>query len=519
MGFVVIGNTSCMGTNTIDPAVLLNNMSEGMIVLNDRDEVVYFNSVTEKFQQVFKNHFTVGTKFSTIVSPERREIVSYILQQVKATHKPQVTEAEYKEPEGRSHFFEITYNPVIDENDSLVQICVVSHEITHQKIFEKRATQLLKEFSDLILNANAVIFGIDSRGYITEWNTECTRITGYSKNDVFAKKLHEFVDGSQVEFEWFMKAVLEGRFTGNYELSIKTRMHEPLIILSNPTLKKNADGLTVGALFVGQDITELSRYRSSLEREVKERTEKLKESLQKEKELAEIRNRFVSIASHEFRMPLSLIRASSLFLKTNTELRKEDLEKIENIDKQVAHMNALLEDVLAVQKESTSIKATEQKIDLIAVLKNIVNEVLIGTGNRNRISFDHNVPVLLLNSDEKLIRNIFINLLTNALKFSPGESPVLLSLNFTRSNIEIKVIDSGIGIDDVDMQHVSEPFYRASNATCIKGTGLGLSIVKKAVHTLSGTFTIKSKVDKGTTVTVSLPQSSNFLNGYLRPFQ
>jgi PAS domain S-box-containing protein len=503
----------------INTDIILNNMTESMIVLNQKDEIVFYNSVAEKLQHLFKNYYNIGTEFSKIVSAERQGIVHYILDQVKETRKPQTTEAEYTSPEGRLHCFEVTYNPVVDQGNDLIQICIVSREITHQKVFEKRATQLLKEFSELILNANAVIFGIDSRGYITEWNTECTRITQYHKNDVLAQKLHQFVAGNQSEFEGFLKRALSDQSPENYEITLNTSRGGQVTVLVNPTVKKNADGFVIGTLFVGQDITELSKYRSSLEFEVKERTKKLKASLQKEKELVEVKNRFVAIASHEFKMPLSLIRASSRYIRRNTNLRNDDLEKLESIEKQVVHMTALLEDVLTLQKDPVRIKPAEEKIDLIAVLKVIVQEVNMTFGNTPRVRFEYDRAVLTLQSDEKLIRNIFVNLLTNALKFSPGGNTVLIKLTVQQGEIEIQVVDSGIGIDELEIERISEPFYRASNATCINGTGLGLSIVKKAIQTLGGTFDLASTLGKGTTVTVCLPCPDDLLHGYLMPFE
>jgi signal transduction histidine kinase len=172
-----------------------------------------------------------------------------------------------------------------------------------------------------------------------------------------------------------------------------------------------------------------------------------------------------------------------------------------------------------LQKDPVRIKPAEEKIDLIAVLKIIVQEVNMTFGNTPRVRFEYDRAVLTLESDEKLIRNIFVNLLTNALKFSPGGKTVLIKLTVQQGEIEIQVVDSGIGIDELEIERISEPFYRASNATCINGTGLGLSIVKKAIQTLGGTFDLASMLGKGTTVTVCLPCPDDLHHGYLMPFE
>jgi signal transduction histidine kinase len=256
-----------------------------------------------------------------------------------------------------------------------------------------------------------------------------------------------------------------------------------------------------------QDVTEVVRYRQGLERMVEERTQKLNEALKMEKELVEVKSKFVSIASHEFRTPLSAIILDTGFIKKyKDKLKSEELDKkLADIEKQVHHMTYLLEDVLLVGKaEAGKIHVVLKKIS-IDFFETLAKQVVQsgGTGHKLRYTLDGNLKGIV--SDEKLLRNIVVNLLTNAIKFSPGSKYVTMAVTCTKSHLIILVSDSGIGIPAWDIKNLFTSFSRGSNAGAIEGTGLGLSIVKKAVDLLHGTVEVKSRLNKGTQFTVMLP--------------
>lgn len=248
--------------------------------------------------------------------------------------------------------------------------------------------------------------------------------------------------------------------------------------------------------------------RNKLEALVKERTKELEEAIKKEKQLVELKNQFVAIASHEFRTPLSTIRFAADYLHDYLErLDKDEIKsKLKKIEKQVVHMAALLEDVImAGRTELNKIPVVKSTIKLKSLLDKIQEEVLYSTKNSHRIELILVCEKESIQTDEKLLRNILINLLTNAIKFSPGKESIGFKMVSEENNLIIEVSDKGIGISDEDMPKLFEAFHRGSNTTSISGTGLGLSIVKKAVELLKGEITIKSKLDEGTSIKVLLP--------------
>jgi signal transduction histidine kinase len=290
----------------------------------------------------------------------------------------------------------------------------------------------------------------------------------------------------------------------NRVFTLRNQFGSTSTLLFNVTPKVNATGQVIGATFLGQDITELSEYRRSLEKKVEERTEKLKTALQKEKELVEIRNKFVSIASHEFKIPLASITSSVSDLLADKNISQHGKEELERIDQQVRYMKAMLEDVLdtAKSRESKSLVAKLEPVNLVAFLQKIIAEVLAGTKFTHMVVTDFPVATILIESDDKLLRNIFINILSNAIKFSPDQKEVFVSAATNRKFVTVVVRDFGIGISDQDLESIFEPFHRGKNATEIPGTGLGLSIVKKAIETLGGEFSVDSKLGKYTEMSV-----------------
>lgn len=488
--------------------IIFDNMIESMIVVDTQGRILFYNKIASALAASVGRPLRSGDLVAETLPYDRGALVGAIISRVTESRTTQSYETEYKDIEGQSVYFDVVYRPILNEFNETQFISIVLRDITSQKIYEKKIIQLANEITRLIENANAVIFGVDSRGYITEWNKECRRVTKFERNDVYTRSVTELlVDANQRKvFLHLLDTVLGGETISNIELSIKVKDGNPVTILLNANPKTGSSGEPMGALFVGQDVTELTEYRKLLEQKVRDRTKELQGALHKEKELVEIKNRFVSIASHEFKVPLSSISASIKELQsTESKLSDEAHHKLKNIEGQVSHMRALLEDVLTVGKiEVNKLKANIQKIDLVSFFHQITEEVMVSAQRSHKITMDCSHREILIETDEKLLRNIFINLLSNAVKFSPGQNEVLLLVRRHSEGVEIKVKDYGIGIEKMDIERVFEPFNRGSNSAGIKGTGLGLSIVKRAVETLQGNLSVESEVGSGTCFTVCL---------------
>lgn len=260
---------------------------------------------------------------------------------------------------------------------------------------------------------------------------------------------------------------------------------------------------------------------AELENKVEERTMILKEALQqleisqielnealnKEKELNEIKSRFVSMASHEFRTPLSTVLSSAALIgKYTKEEEQPNRDKhTKRIKEAVKHLNELLEDFLSLGKlEEGKVKVEPGNFNLHEFAADIAEEMKPVLKQGQQISLAIN-GISTFNTDKRLVKNILINLLGNAIKFSPDNSFIGLELNNASDVLAITVADKGIGISEEDQQHLFSSFFRGKNAGNIQGTGLGLHIVKRYTELLHGTIALASVLGEGTSITVTLP--------------
>ncbi|RZL15069.1 MAG: PAS domain-containing sensor histidine kinase [Pedobacter sp.] len=276
---------------------------------------------------------------------------------------------------------------------------------------------------------------------------------------------------------------------------------------------------------VSADIRKLN---TELEAKVEERTLILKEALQrleqsqvelsealdKERQLNEIKSRFVSMASHEFRTPLSAVLSSaSLIGKYTTAEQQENRNKhINRIKDSVKHLNDILEDFLSLGKlDEGKVGANLLVFDLPASIQETIDDMKGMLKEEQQITFVHEGNKLVT-SDPKLLKNILINLISNAVKFSDVKGLIEVKSQIMGADALISVTDHGIGISAEDQQHLFSSFFRGKNAINIQGTGLGLHIVKRYMDLLDGTIQMKSEIGKGTNITIQFPATNNVSN-------
>ena len=491
---------------------ILDNIEQSVIITDKVGAMLFFNKeAIQTISALNKNALRVGENLLAYTSEERKKAVSEIFSELGVKKDTVKTWAEYTQLNGLTMYLELNYIPVLDDDKNVSYVSILAKDITAAKIFEKKIRAQAANVESLIQKANAVIIATDSRGYITNWNDHCTRITGYEKNEVYTKKLTDVVlhDSARSDFNQLIGRILSGEEVLNYETKIRTKDKKTLTWLLSATPQLTTTGQAVGITFVGQDITELIEYKRSLEEKIEERTVVLRLALQKEKELVEMKSRFVSIASHEFRTPLSSIQFAANFLKQyhNRISDQERHQKLDNIALQVEHMTTLLNDVLTYGKnEAGKINLITSKIKLAEFITKIVEDVGYATKNSHNIVLElDNIPAEI-ETDEKLFRSVISNLLTNGIKFSPGKDRVYLAVKNIGKDLQLGVRDEGLGIPPDELEKIFEPFLRGKGVATIPGTGLGLSITKKAVELMGGSVRVESQVAKGTTFTVLIPK-------------
>ena len=267
---------------------------------------------------------------------------------------------------------------------------------------------------------------------------------------------------------------------------------------------------------------EFTKY---LELEVQERTAELEEvksrledSLAKEKELSELKSRFVSTASHQFRTPLTVIQSSIGLLEMQMEGLPEKLkgsiEKTsQRVNNQIDRMTSLMNDILILGKiEARSVELHPEKTDVISILQRICTEFNSIQKDKREIFIRVIGKREEIFTDALLLEHIMMNLVSNAFKYSQGAKSPELVVEFNPDVLVIKVQDYGIGISEKDLNGLFEPFFRGGNSVGISGTGLGTAIVQEYTNILGGTIEVSSELNKGSLFTLKLPKNGENIN-------
>lgn len=242
--------------------------------------------------------------------------------------------------------------------------------------------------------------------------------------------------------------------------------------------------------------------------ELKKAEDGLRVALDKERELGELKSRFVSMASHEFRTPLSTILTSAYLLSkyTTTEDQPKRDRHLERIISSVNTLTDILNDFLSLGKmEEGKISVRPVAINIKEFINSVINEILPVEKKGQSISYSH-VGKETVTLDKALLKQIVINLLSNAIKFSTDTSQIQVKTVRDTKTFMVTVKDHGIGISPEDQKHLFERFFRGANALNIQGTGLGLHIVARYAELMNGKVSFASQLEKGTDFTVTFQQ-------------
>lgn len=346
-------------------------------------------------------------------------------------------------------------------------------------------------------HAEAIIFVTDTTGLINMFNPAAERRLGYEAANVTGSETPAlFLDQAAITLQELMRNAGAG-LSDERELVYRCNDGSRLPVSQTFTAIRNAQGEVDGYLGMAMDISERKKAEADL-----------LAALEKEKELSELKSRFVSMASHEFRTPLSTV-LSSAYLISKYEEREDHAKREKHVQRIVSAVNMLtdiLNDFLSVGRiEEGKIQVRYSHFNLEELLRQIVAELngLLKPGQE--IVYRHQGPAQVM-LDPSLMKHIIMNLLSNAIKFSPEQARIELQSNQEEQTISLSVTDKGLGIPEEDQQHLFERFFRATNATTIQGTGLGLHIVHKYTELMNGTVSCESRLDEGTTFRLSFPQ-------------
>lgn len=256
------------------------------------------------------------------------------------------------------------------------------------------------------------------------------------------------------------------------------------------------------------DITERKNHTENLERTVKERTQQLTEALTKEKELNDLKTKFLSLVSHEFKTPLSGILTSATLAGkyTQTEQQEKREKHLKTIQNKVKYLNNIINDFLSIERiESGKVSYKFSTFPLSKVINEVIYDANMLLKNGQNINYPANIDEMLIEFDEKILELVLVNVIGNAIKYSPENTSVDIKVAADKSGLTILIKDQGIGIPKKEQKFIFNRYFRAENALLDQGTGIGLNIAKSHLENLGGNVTFTSIERKGSTFTIQLP--------------
>ncbi len=345
-------------------------------------------------------------------------------------------------------------------------------------------------------HAEAIIFVTDSDGVIKMFNPAAEKMLGYTASELISVKTPSvFFANEEITLDYLIEKAGNSQ-SNEHELTYIDSRQNRFPVSQTFTAMRNTQGDIEGYLGIAMDVSKRKKAETDL-----------RIALEKEKELSELKSRFVSMASHEFRTPLSTVLSSAYLVSQYKE--KEDHPKREkHVQRIVSSVNMLtdiLNDFLSVGKiEEGKIQVRTTTFDIRQHLEQIISELAGLFKKGQHIHYRHTGQSLVA-LDSSLMKHIVMNLLSNAIKFSPESARIELQSRLDHRSLALTITDKGIGISEGDQQHLFQRFFRGTNATNIQGTGLGLHIVSKYTELMNGTITCKSLLEQGTTFELHFP--------------
>jgi PAS domain S-box-containing protein len=405
-------------------------------------------------------------------------------------------------------------------------------------VMSNTKTKAESSFESIFNHVTEGILIANERGEIILCNPKCVQMFGFTDEELKGKKVEALVpkEISEKHIEYrnsYMRNPSKRPMGKNLILRGQRKDGNMFPLEISLSYYQTAEGLFVIAFI--SDITdrheqqekirrinnELRSLNENLEKKVTERTLVLKEALteleksrdeltnalEKEKELNEMKSRFISMASHEFRTPLATILSSTSLISKYIETDQSDKsdKHIARIKNAVTGLTEILNDFLSLGKlEEGKVRANYSQVDVQGVLEEVVSELQAIAKNNQKIELEFAGPNEYY-IDKQMFRNILINLIANALKFSGENSLVKVTCLVSENDMQVRVKDQGIGVPEEDQEHLFERFFRGRNAANIQGTGLGLNIVLKYLEMLNGKIDFVSEENVGTTFTLVFP--------------
>ncbi len=483
----------------------LEGISKAVMLLDPDTTIRIFNRQAAEFnRQFFSIETKVGARLLDLL-PEAAQVMFRERLAMALSGQPITVDVSAHDT---AHDFAFEFLPVHSADGQVIGVDLIYEDITERKAIERQ----FRLYARVYENITDAVIVTDLEYNIVTWNAASERLYGWRAEEVIGRPAAGFVQTGFESLEAIKQSEVtlyeHGRWASPAVMQHK-RDGTPIWVSSTVTLLKDSTGVPYSIVACNQDITEQHHAEQAL-----------REALAREHELNNLKTRFVSMASHEFRTPLATILTAaetvSIYRHRMTDVQID--ERLDRVRRQVLHMTGIIDDVLQLTRLEADYTPLQMVYaDYAAFSREVVSEIEGGAAENRRITLNGAHAPIYTHFDQRLMRQAITNVITNALKYSPSETPVELTLKQDGDEILLDVRDYGIGIPEDELPRIFEPFHRAANVGAISGTGLGLSITKRAVDRHGGSITIQSAQDQGTTITLSIPVVLSTRSGEMLP--
>jgi len=433
------------------------------------------------------------------------------------------------------------------DDKKILGYVIISHDVSSEVLARKELIKSQNYLQSIIQTASDGIIILDSDSVIQSVNTAAAKLFGYEPEEMEGQNIIKMMsaslsdehqsyirskasiaktigigrevvgiqkDGKTFPFRLNISKVIIERetfFTGIvHDLTEQKKAEAELIELNKDLEKRVRDRTEELADTVNKLLREVNE-RKSAQAQLMQSEFEIKNALQKEKELSDLKSRFISTASHEFRTPLAAIGLSASLIGKYNEENDKNSEKrhkhIERIQSNVNTITDILNDFLSLSRlEEGKLEHNPESIQLKDFSEEIINDLEGFKKPNQNIHYSHVGESVNVYLDSHLLKNVIINLLSNAVKYSKEDGDIYFQTEINANSILINVRDNGIGIPNAEQKFLFDRFFRAHNVSNIQGTGLGLNIVKQYVEIMKGNITFESTEGKGTKFSVRIPR-------------
>lgn len=490
--------------------ILSEAISEGIIVVNKSQTIVATNESANTLFG-YQEEELLGQHLDILIPKKFHHVHEhYVNDFLDHSHKRQMGHGRdlYGRRKDGSEFpVEAGLNPfTVYDNDYVMALVI---DIT----IRKKAEQELRHWANIFNESLNEIYIFDAKTFLfIDVNKGARANIGYSLEELrtitpidikpnftkeqFIEKIQPVLNGSIDKLKF--NTIHQRKDGSTYPVEVH--------------LQKSVNDARSMLVAIILDISEREEYTKKLEQTVAKRTRQLEEALKKEQELGELKTKFLSLVSHEFKTPLSgILTSATLAGKYIKEEQQDKRDKhLHTIQSKVKYLNNIINDFLSIERlESGKVNYMFTTFPLSKVINEVIYDANMLLKEGQKIQYPENIDSIFIDFDEKILEIIITNLINNAIKYSSENTTIIIAAELKSSFLNISIIDEGIGIPEKEQKYVFNRYFRAENALLNQGTGIGLNIVKTHLENLGGTINFTSEENVGSTFSVSIPISRN----------